>query len=134
MGNFSFMIFDHGFIKMTSAAISNIDAANPNMEEQTLSDIAIKNLVQESILDGFEKKTEWKAIVKKEDEETGDLINSVLSHVRSTGGKSKDLRTIEELLTQNTSTVLENIQNFINENQEIALLAVCSICFKKIMS
>lgn len=117
-----FMIFDHGFIKMTSAAISNIDAANPNMEEQTLSDIAIKNLVQESILDGFEKKTEWKAIVKKEDEETGDLINSVLSHVRSTGGKSKDLRTIEELLTQNTSTVLENIQNFINENQEIATL------------
>lgn len=117
-----FMIFDHGFIKMTSAAISNIDAANPNMEEQTLSDIAIRELVQHSILDGFEKKTDWKAIVKKEDEETGNLINSVLSHVRSTGGKSKDLRTIEELLTKHTPTVLENIQNFINENQEIAAL------------
>ncbi|QUB70815.1 hypothetical protein J4864_00860 [Prevotella multiformis] len=117
-----FMIFDHGFIKMTSAAISNIDAANPNMEEQTLSDIAIKNLVQESILDGFEKKTEWKAIVKKEDEETGDFINSVLSHVRSTGGKAKDLRTLKELLTNDTPEMLKNIHCFVSENSETTAL------------
>ena len=118
-----FMIFDQGLLKMQKKLTEIVSNANLGYDFQLMADSLTKSFVSSSVSHGYNTKSEWKELRQEEDEETAEIIDSVLAKTKGKGGRKADFRTLEELCIGNKKAVIQLIDHFLEEEQETVSLA-----------